>query len=132
LAEFGDIDTAVVTLVHENGALTVIDNSRQAVYGYDQRVEAFGSLGVAASGNPHVHTGYLRTVDGTRTPPLQHFFVERYIASYIGQWEAFAAAVRDGLPAPVSGADGRAPLTIGLAARRSLDEDRPVRVAEIG
>ena len=56
LAEFGDIDTAVVTLVHENGVLTVIDNSRQAVYGYDQRVEAFGSLGVAASENPlHAH-----------------------------------------------------------------------------
>src|SRR5439155_6406063 len=64
LAEFGDIDTAVVTLLHESGAMTVIDNSRQAVYGYDQRVEAFGSLGLAASGNPLAHTGITRPAGG--------------------------------------------------------------------
>jgi myo-inositol 2-dehydrogenase/D-chiro-inositol 1-dehydrogenase len=132
LADLGDIDTAVVTLVHESGALTVIDNSRQAVYGYDQRVEAFGSLGMAASENPLAHTGLVRTVDGTRTATLPYFFLERYVPSYLGQWDAFVTAVRHDLPAPVGGADGRAPLVIGLAAKRSLDEGRPVRVDEIG
>ena len=132
LAEFGDIDTAVVTLVHENGVLTVIDNSRQAVYGYDQRVEAFGALGMAASENPFTHTGIVRTVDGTHTATFPYFFLERYIPSYLRQWDAFVTAVRHDLPSPVDGADGRAPLAIGLAAQRSLAEDRPVRVSEIG
>ncbi len=132
LAELGDIDTAVVTLLHESGAMTVIDNSRQAVYGYDQRVEAFGSRGVAASENPLAHTGVVRTADGTRAPTLPYFFLDRYVPSYVAQWEAFVTAVRDGLPSPVTGADGRAPLAIGLAAWRSLHENRPVAVAEIG
>jgi len=132
LAEFGDVDTAVVTLLHECGALTVIDNSRQAVYGYDQRVEAFGAKGVAASDNPLAHTGVIRTADGMRGPTLPYFFLERYIPSYVAQWQAFVSAIRGGLPSPVDGADGRAPLAIGLAANRSLREGRPVAVAEIG
>ena len=131
LAAIGDIDTAAVLLVHDNGALTTIDNSRQAVYGYDQRVEAFGSRGMAASENPLEHTGLVRTVDGTHTAPLAHFFLERYIPSYVSQWEAFVTAIRHDLPSPVSGADGRAPLVIGLAAARSLAEDRPVRIDEL-
>jgi myo-inositol 2-dehydrogenase/D-chiro-inositol 1-dehydrogenase len=132
LLELGDIDTAVVTLVHESGALTTIDNSRQAVYGYDQRVEVFGSLGLAASENPPAHTGIVRTIDGARAATLPHFFLERYVPSYLGQWDAFVTAVRTELPSPVTGADGRAPLVIGLAALRSLHEGRPVRTDEIG
>jgi myo-inositol 2-dehydrogenase/D-chiro-inositol 1-dehydrogenase len=132
LAELGYIDTAVVTLVHENGALTVIDNSRQAVYGYDQRVEAFGSKGLAASENPLVHTGSVRTADGVQAATLPYFFLERYVPSYIAQWEALVAALRGDLPSPVDGADGRAPIAIGIAAERSLREGRPVTVAEIG
>ena len=132
LAEFGDIDTAIVTLVHESGALTTIDNSRRAVYGYDQRVEAFGSMGMAASENPPAHTGIVRTVDGTHAATLPYFFLERYVPSYLGQWDAFVTAVRHDLPSPVGGADGRAPLAIGLAAGLSLREGRPVRVDEIG
>jgi myo-inositol 2-dehydrogenase/D-chiro-inositol 1-dehydrogenase len=131
LAELGDVDTAVVTLFHDSGALTAIDNSRQAVYGFDQRVEAFGSLGMAASESPLAHTGVLRTADGTRAPALPYFFVERYLASYIAQWEAFAAAVQSGGTAPVAGADARAALAIALAAGRSLREERPVKVTEI-
>jgi myo-inositol 2-dehydrogenase/D-chiro-inositol 1-dehydrogenase len=128
----GDFDTAVVVLRHTDGTLTTIDNSRRAVYGYDQRVEAFGSSGVAASENPLVHTGVLRTAEGTRTPPLPHFFLERYLPSYIAEWEAFENAVRSGDVSPVSGADGRAALVIGLAALLSVREGRPVATAEIG
>ncbi len=128
----GDLDTVAVTLRHADGTLTVIDNSRQAAYGFDQRVEAFGSRGMAASENPPAHTGAVRTAEGTRAPALPHFFLERYLASYLAEWDAFAEAVRAGGPSPVSGADGRAPLAIGLAAWRSAREGRPVRVAEIG
>jgi myo-inositol 2-dehydrogenase / D-chiro-inositol 1-dehydrogenase len=128
-AEAGDVDTALVTLVHESGCLTAIDNSRQAVYGYDQRVEVFGSAGMAASENPLAHTAVVRTADGTRTPTLPYFYLERYIPSYVREWESFVWAVRTGEPTPVSGTDARAPLVIGLAAWRSLTEGRPVEIA---
>jgi myo-inositol 2-dehydrogenase/D-chiro-inositol 1-dehydrogenase len=131
LAAFGDVDTAIVHLRHENGCLTLIDNSRQAVYGYDQRVEVFGSKGMAASANPSAHTGVVYTADGTRSSTMPYFFLERYVPSYIHQWQRFVDAVRAGTPTPTSGADGRAPLVIGLAAMRSLREHRPVTTAEI-
>jgi myo-inositol 2-dehydrogenase/D-chiro-inositol 1-dehydrogenase len=130
-AQADDVDTAVVTLTHANGCLTVIDNSREAAYGYDQRVEAFGALGMAASENPLAHTGMVRTAQGTSAPALPHFFLDRYVPSYLREWEAFVTAVRDGVPPPVSAADGRAPLVIGLAAWRSLRENRPVTIAEV-
>jgi myo-inositol 2-dehydrogenase / D-chiro-inositol 1-dehydrogenase len=130
-AEAGDVDTAVVTLTHANGCLTVIDNSRQAAYGYDQRVEAFGALGMAASENPLAHTGVVRTAEGTSQSALPHFFLDRYVPSYLRQWEAFVEAVREGHAPPVTIADGRAPLVIGLAAWRSLREGRLVRVEEV-
>ena len=127
----GDVDTAAVMLVHENGCLTTIDNSRQAVYGYDQRVEVFGSAGMAASENPLAYSAVVRTKDGTRAPTLPYFFLERYVPSYLGEWEAFVGAVASGRTPPVTGADARAPLVIGLAAWRSLRDGRPVRVEEV-
>jgi myo-inositol 2-dehydrogenase/D-chiro-inositol 1-dehydrogenase len=130
-ADAGDVDTAVVVLEHEDGCITTIDNSRQAAYGYDQRVEVFGSRGMAASENPLRHTGVKRTAAGTSAPTLPDFFLERYIPSYIREWEAFVAAVGGGEETPVGVVDARAPLVIGLAAARSLHEGRPVRVEEV-
>jgi myo-inositol 2-dehydrogenase/D-chiro-inositol 1-dehydrogenase len=126
-----DVDTAVVMLEHENGCLTTIDNSRQARYGYDQRVEVFGSAGMAASGNPLAHTGAVTTADGTRTSTLPYFYLERYTPSYVNEWEAFVAAVSSGSTPPVTANDARAPLVMGLAAWRSLREGRPVRIEEV-
>lgn len=131
LAEIGDVDTAVINLVHENGCFTVIDNSRQAVYGYDQRVEVFGSKGLAASDNPLATTSTVRTAEGTRQPALPYFFLERYHFSYINEWRAFVEAMAQGAAPPVGAADARAPLVIGLAAGLSLREHRPVSVAEV-
>jgi myo-inositol 2-dehydrogenase/D-chiro-inositol 1-dehydrogenase len=128
----GDIDTAVVVLRHVDGCITVIDNSRQCAYGYDQRVEAFGTLGAAMSDNPAGHSGARLDASGVHRPPLPHFFLDRYIPSYLEQWRAFVAAVAERGPAPVSGADGRAPLVLGLAAKLSHAEGRPVLVDEIG
>ena len=130
-AEAGDVDTALVTLEHADGCLTAIDNSRRAAYGFDQRVEAFGSLGMASSENPSAHAGALRTADGTTGAVLPHFYLERYLPSYVGEWEAFVGAVVAGGTPPVSCEDARAPLVIGLAAWRSLRERRPVRVEEV-
>jgi myo-inositol 2-dehydrogenase / D-chiro-inositol 1-dehydrogenase len=131
LAELGDVDTAVVTLWHENECLTVIDNSRRASYGYDQRVEVLGAQALAASDNPLVNTALTRDANGTRLATLPYFFIERYTASYVRQWEAFVAALGAGEAPPTSGRDGRAALVLGLAAKLSLLERRPVRVAEV-
>ncbi len=132
IAAAGDYDTATVMLTHENGVVTTIDNCRQCAYGYDQRVEAFGSAGAAVSENQREHYAVTLTEDGGRNAKVPNFFLERYIPSYLVQWSAFVDAVADGTPIPVSGADGRAPLVIGLAAGRSVAENRPVATAEIG
>jgi myo-inositol 2-dehydrogenase/D-chiro-inositol 1-dehydrogenase len=132
IGEAGDLDTVVAVLRHADRTLTTIDNSRRAVYGFDQRLEAFGSDGMATSANPYAHLGSVTTAAGTRTQPLPHFFLERYVPSYLAQWSAFEHAVRRGEPPPVTGADGRAALALGLAAWRSVHEGRTVRTSEIG
>jgi myo-inositol 2-dehydrogenase/D-chiro-inositol 1-dehydrogenase len=131
IGDAGDVDTAVVMLEHANGCLTTIDNSRQAVYGYDQRVEVFGSAGMAASENPLAHSAVVRSETGTRTATLPYFYLDRYVPSYLREWEAFVRAVTTGATPEVTVRDARAPLVIGLAAWRSLREGRPIRTAEV-
>lgn len=124
----GDLDTAVVVLTFANGTIGTIDNSRRAVYGYDQRVEVFGSGGAIVIGNDYPNTAIVSTRKSVRRDLPQNFFVDRYMASYRAELEAFVAAVLDDRPTPVTGDDGRAPVVLGLAARQSHDERRPVRL----
>ncbi len=131
IADAGDIDTAAITLIHENGCITTIDNSRRALYGYDQRVEAFGSGGLVASENAAARAVVRRDASGAHEPPMADFFLDRYATSFVHQWEDFVGRVADRRPPSVTGLDGRAPLVLGLAARRSLDERRTVPVAEL-
>ncbi len=126
----GDVDTAVVVLTHANGAITTIDNSRQAVYGYDQRVEVMGSAGMATSENVLKDYGRLYTADGVSGTNLQHFFLDRYRESFVNEWIAFVDYVIDGGPSPVPGSAGRAPVIIGQAAWQSVREERPIRIDE--
>jgi myo-inositol 2-dehydrogenase/D-chiro-inositol 1-dehydrogenase len=127
----GDLDTALITLTFENGAYGVIDNSRRAVYGYDQRVEVLGSAGGIATSNNYPNSAVVSTAQAVcRDLPL-NFFMERYTESYVTELSAFAEAVLHDRPVPVTGLDGRIPVAIGLAARRSVEQHRPVRVAEI-
>jgi myo-inositol 2-dehydrogenase/D-chiro-inositol 1-dehydrogenase len=132
IGEAGDIDTAVITLEFENGVIGTIDNSRRAVYGYDQRVEVFGSAGVVMVGNEtpdrHVHLN----AQGSHGPLPLHFFLERYTESYLAELQAFLQAVVEDGDVPVGGQDGRIPVVMGLAAGRSLRERRPVRLDEVG
>ena len=130
IGEAGDVDTAVIMMTHENGCITTIDNTRQAVYGYDQRVEAFGSKGMAVSENPRSHTTEVHTAAGTNQATIPYFFLERYIPSYLAEWSGFVEGLSTGVM-PVTGIDGRAPLVLGLAAMKSVDENRPVAVSEI-
>ena len=127
----GDIDTAVVTLRYASGALGVIENSRRAVYGYDQRVEVFGSAGMVAAGNETSHRAVLSDAQGVHGPLPLYFFLQRYAEAYVAEMQAFVECVRNGTPPPVSGHDGRVPVVMGHAAWKSYREGRPVRLSEI-
>jgi myo-inositol 2-dehydrogenase/D-chiro-inositol 1-dehydrogenase len=128
----GDLDTALVTLRFANGALGAIDNSRRAVYGYDQRVEVFGDAGMAAAGNHTPDAHVVSDAAGVHSAKPLYFFLERYTAAYVAEVRAFVAAVCNDEPVPVTGRDGRIPVVMALAARRSYDLRRPVRLSEIG
>ncbi len=131
IGELGDIDTTVITLRFGSGALGVIDNSRRAVYGYDQRIEVFGEKGSIVVSNPEADTAVLVKEDGYHAPPLLHFFLERYTESFVAEMKAFIRCVREGIPPSVTGIDGRIPIVMAYAAKRSLDEHRPVCLSEI-
>jgi myo-inositol 2-dehydrogenase/D-chiro-inositol 1-dehydrogenase len=131
IGEAGDVDTAVITLRFRNGVIGTIDNCRKAVYGYDQRVEVLGSDGSIATQNCYPNEAIVSTaVSVHRDLPL-NFFMERYAESFASELAAFVAAVVDDKPTPVTGADGRVPVVMALAARKSHDERRPVRLEEI-
>ncbi len=131
IGEAGDIDTAVVTLQFANGVIGTIDNSRRAVYGYDQRVEAFGSAGMAESANRRPNEVRLSGSADVREDLPLNFFVERYTESYVTELMSFVDSVMNNKPTPVNGMDGKMPVVIGYAAKRSLDEHRPVALTEI-
>jgi myo-inositol 2-dehydrogenase/D-chiro-inositol 1-dehydrogenase len=131
IGEAGDVDTAVITLHFGGGALGVIDNSRQAVYGYDQRVEVFCSGGSVTADNNYPNTA--RISDGQRVHrdlPL-NFFMERYTESYVAEIKAFVECILNDTAPPVSGLDGRIPVVMGYAAKMSVKKGRPVRLEEI-
>lgn len=131
IGEAGDIDTAIITLYFENGAIGTIDNSRQAVYGYDQRVEVFGSKGMVAVSNNTPDTHVYFNQDGVCTSKPLYFFLERYMDSYIAEMQAFVESVQKDYRPPVLGIDGRIPVVMGLAAQKSYLEKRPVKLIEV-
>ncbi len=131
IGQAGDIDTAVITLKFANGAIGTIDNSRKAVYGYDQRVEAFGSGGMVAVANNTPNTSIYSSAEGVISEKPLYFFLERYMDSFIEEMREFIEAVRSDTPTAVTALDGRKPVVIALAAKKSLDENRPVKLAEI-
>lgn len=131
IGEAGDLDTALITLTFENGAYGVIDNSRRAAYGYDQRVEILGSLGSIATNNNYPNSAVVSTAGAICRDLPYNFFMERYTESYVRELSDFVDAVLHDRPVPVSGADGRVPVVMGLAAAKSYREHRPVRLGEI-
>lgn len=131
IGEAGDVDTAVIVLRFANGVIGTIDNCRKAVYGYDQRAEVFGSGGSASTENNFPNSATISTAQSIRRDLPLHFFVERYTESYLVEMRAFIDAVLHDKPVPVTGADGRAPVVMGIAARKSYEENRPVRLSEI-
>ena len=131
IGEAGDVDTAIINLKFKNGALGVIDNSRRAAYGYDQRVEAFGSLGAAVAANDTPTNVTLMNADGVMTDKPLYFFLERYMQSFRDEMIQFVDAVQNDKPTPTTGTDGLNAILIALAAKKSVKECRPVKISEI-
>ena len=127
----GDLDMAVTVLRFRRGVIGTIDNCRQAAYGYDQRVEILGSLGAIATENCYPNQVTVSTGSEVRKDLPLNFFMDRYRESFATEMRCFVEAVIHDHPTPVSGEDGRIPVVMGLAARKSFEERRPVRLAEI-
>jgi myo-inositol 2-dehydrogenase/D-chiro-inositol 1-dehydrogenase len=127
----GDVDTAVTVLKFANGAIGTIDNSRRAVYGYDQRVELLGSAGMVRTDNNYPSSAVISDSRRVHRDLPLNFFMERYTQSYLDEMTEFVATVLDGGTPPVTGQDGRQAVVLGLTAQKSFRENRPVRVAEI-
>jgi len=131
IGEAGDVDTAVVVLRFKKGTIGTIDNSRKAVFGYDQRVEILGSKGKIATENRYPNQVEVSTGESIYSDRPYNFFMDRYPESFALEVAEFVKAVLENKPTPVTGADGRAPVVMALAARKSLDEHRPVKLAEV-
>jgi len=131
IGEAGDVDTAVITLTFEDNSMAVIDNCRKAAYGYDQRLEVFGSKGMAQAENNFPNTHKLFTEEGVSGDLPLYFFLERYDASYNQEVREFVDALVSGGDMPVDGKDGLISIALGLAAQKSIQENRPVKITEI-
>ena len=131
IGKAGDIDTALINLRFANGAIGVIDNSRKAAYGYDQRVEVFGSKGAAAAENDKPNTVKLSSEKGVTGEKPLYFFLERYKQAFIDEMVSFIDAVQNDKPLAVTGEDGLENMYAALAAGKSLKEKRPVSIEEI-
>jgi len=126
----GDIDTAIITLRLANGALAVIDNSRHAVYGQDQRFEVFGSAGSVAIDNTRATFVTTSTREGVSTERLHGSFGDRYTEAFIAELRGFLSSVREDRPVAVGAEDALAAVRAAHAARKSLAENRPIRLNE--
>lgn len=131
IGEQGDVDTAIITMKMANGALAVIDNSRKAAYGYDQRAELFGSKGMVATSNDTVSSAVISNADGVTGEKPLFFFLERYMGSFSEEMRQFTEAVINDTEVPVGIHAGLQSVKIGLAARKAVEEHRPVKISEI-
>lgn len=131
ISKAGDIDTAVIVLKYTDSTLAIIDNSRKAAYGYDQRLEVFGSKGMVQANNVMIDNNNLFTQNGVKSSLPMNFFMERYADAYKKEIIDFIDSVTNNKQVSVSGIDGLKSLQIGLAANKSLKENRPVKVDEI-
>lgn len=132
IGEQGDVDTAIISMKMANGSLCVIDNSRKAAYGYDQRAEVFGSKGMVATANDTLSSAIIADENGVTGEKPLYFFLERYMQSFAQEVIEFVDAVENNKPTPVTVDDGLQAVLIGLAAKKSVEEHRPVKISEIG
>lgn len=129
--KYNDIDTAITTLTFEDGSLGVIDNSRQALYGYDQRIEVFGNLGVVSAENERYTNIQIATKESITLDHPKFFFLDRYKDAFLEEIQEFAKAIIEEKPLSCSGVDGYKAELIALAAQKSYKEKRSVSISEL-
>lgn len=117
----GDVDTCIIMLRFKNGALGVIDNSRQAVYGYDQRIEVFGSKGCITADNEKANNTVLYTEQAVTSEKPLWFFLERYNDAFIEEVRGFVDACLNDGETLVGAYDGLQPVKIAIAAKKSCE-----------
>ncbi len=130
LKDIGDVDVDIITLKFANGAMGTIDNSRQCVYGYDQRLEVFCAFGTAMAGNEYENTGLMGDKVGFHSSKVPYSFIERYAECYIAEVRQFVQNVRDDKPVSPTGYDSRASVLLGMAAWESYRQNRPISMKE--
>lgn len=131
IGEAGDVDTALIALKFKNGAIGVIDNCRKACYGYDQRLEVFGTGGQASTANDTpTNVSYINEKGNMTDKPL-YFFLERYMQSFTDEMTEFINAVQNDEQTKTTVNDGLEALRLGLAAKLSVKEHRPIKLSEI-
>lgn len=123
-----DFDTAIITLKMANGALVVIDNSRKAAYGYDQRAEVFGSKGAAISSNDTLSSVKIADDKGISGEKPLYFFLERYMQSFTEEIRQFVDAIENDTETPVGIEAGLRSVKTALAAKKSALEHIPVKI----
>jgi len=131
IAELGDIDTAIITLTMKSGAYCIIDSTREAVYGYDQRIEVFGNLAQIEAQNTTETNTVLSSKDFVRSEKPHYSFVERYQEAFLTQIKIFASNTQNDDYCPADGSDTYMAVAIALAAQKSLQENRVVKLTEI-
>ncbi|SMF80675.1 myo-inositol 2-dehydrogenase [Paenibacillus uliginis N3/975] len=131
IGELNDVDTAVVMLTFANGAIGIIENSRKAVYGYDQRIEAFGSKGCISTENDRPSTAVISTSDGVMMDKPLYFFLERYTQAYVQEIEDFFRSIQGEFPIVCDGNDGLQAERLAQAAKESLLTGRPVKLNHV-
>ncbi len=133
IGQAGDVDSAALILMTASGRMAQINNSRRATYGYDQRIEVHGSLGMVSAENIRLNTVEVANADGYRRASLQDFFMTRYTQAYANEIAAFVEAVTLGSREAISptGTDGLTALILAEAAVRSVAERRVVDISEI-
>lgn len=128
LNNYDDIDTAICMIRFSNGTMAMIDNCRQAVYGYDQRAEVYSNTQLWKVENPHQHALQTWSVSGQHKAPLQHFFLERYQQAYINQMNSFLDSIQNNKEASVNGLDGLMAVKLAQAAKQSLSLGKPITI----
>ncbi len=129
IGKAGDVDTAAVHMQTASGKIAVITNSRRATYGYDQRIEVHGSNGMLRAGNVHMTTLERATADGFTADVIQNFFIDRYVAAYAAEINAFLDAMEKGTTPRADGHDGLMASKLADAATKSRETGQAVRIS---
>ncbi|MFJ7406967.1 MULTISPECIES: inositol 2-dehydrogenase [unclassified Lysinibacillus] len=130
IGEVGDVDTAIVLLTFANGSIGTIENSRKAVYGYDQRLEVFGEKGALVIENNRPSNVTFLGEEGVLTDKPYHFFLERYTQAYIDEIKEFATAITNNTEILCTGNDGLQAERIAEAAKKSMQTGQPVVISK--